>query len=113
MECAKSARKKNAFAELAGPLCFVGALVFSFGKLLSYFFLVVGRETHGLLCSAVSQVDGTCACVNLNGIMITSLHSTRKSLMLYRQTRPSPPFARECQTTARYDMSPQVLVGLF
>ena len=42
--------KDNAFAWLAGPLCFVGALVFSFGKLLSYFLLVVGRETHGLLC---------------------------------------------------------------
>ena len=50
--------KDKTFAELyswarsyiAGPLCFVGALVFNFGKLLSHFFLVVGRETHGLLC---------------------------------------------------------------
>ena len=77
----KISTKNNAFAELAGPLCFVGALVFSFGKLLSYFFLVVGRETHGLFCSAASRVDGTCACVNLNGIMITSLHSTRTSVV--------------------------------
>ena len=69
--------KKGSRSYIAGPLFFVGALVFSFGKLLSYFFLVVGRETHGLLCSATSRVDGTCACVNLNGITITLLHSTR------------------------------------
>ena len=45
--------KDNAFAELAGPLCFVGAPFFSFGKLLCYFFLVVDRETHGLLVSGL------------------------------------------------------------
>ena len=64
--------KENAFAEVAGPLCFVGAVVSSYGKLLGYFFLVVGRETHGLLLAAlVSRVDGTCACVKMNTSRMT------------------------------------------
>ena len=43
--------KENAIAELYSRAALLRRSTgFSFGKLLSYFFLVVGRETHGLLC---------------------------------------------------------------
>ena len=58
---------------------FVGALVFSFGKRLGYFFLVVGRETHRLLCSAASRVEIVMAMTQRAYAQYVHIHGNKKN----------------------------------
>ena len=71
---------KKSFVERAGLLYTREMLAVSFDRLVSHLFLVVGREIHGeSFLTAPCLVCGTCACADLNGKVIASLHSIRTS----------------------------------